>query len=408
MLRGISKIISPELLKILCEMAHEDEIAIADANYPAESMGKKKVVICTNIPSPYRVKFFNYLIDNYPKYNITIIYSAEAENDRGWNIDQIEIKNSINLKSKTLKIKGKLDNKYIHIPLNIINELNRVNPDVIVAAEYNPTCVLAYLWCRIKKRKFISWSDGTLSTEKNINIIQKIIRTTFCKNAQALIASSSKSKEAQLHYGAEEKKIFLSYLTVDINEYLNKKIKYNNKNILYVGNLSRRKGVDLLLKAMKNVDLDVVLNIVGDGPEKDNLFKLTNELYINNKVNFLGMKSGKELLEIYKQNDIFVIPSREDCFGLVITEAMCNSLPVISSKYADGAYDLIQDHINGFIVDPYDSKLFSKVIMEALSDTNTVKEMGSKAFEYIKKFSFKNVAVKYMKAIEYCFSGNNI
>lgn len=366
-------------------------------------MKKKRVVICTNIPSPYRVKLFNYLIDNYAKYDIMIIYSAQNENDRGWKLDNEEIKNSVMLKSKTIKLKGKLDYKYIHIPFNIIIELNKINPDAVVAAEYNPTCMLTFFWCKIKKRKFISWSDGTLNSEKNINNIQNITRKIFCKNASSLIASSTKTKEAQIYYGADIKKIFVSYLTVDINEYLYKKENYNNKNILFVGNLITRKGIDLLLKSLQNVKSEFVLNIVGDGIEKQNLIKLCKILRINDKVKFLGSKSGQELLDIYRSSDIFVIPSREDCFGLVITEAMCNSMPVISSKYAEGCYDLICDNENGFIVDPYDTNIFSKRLEELLDNKEKVQSMGKKSYEIVKNFDFKSVAPKYIEAIDYSF-----
>lgn len=69
---------------------------------------------------------------------------------------------------------------------------------------------------------------------------------------------------------------------------------------------------------------------------------------------FLGYQEGEPLQKLYRTADAFVLPTREDCFGLVLLEAMCASLPIISSKYADGARDLVSDGENGYIIDPED------------------------------------------------------
>ncbi|WP_283684342.1 glycosyltransferase [Clostridium perfringens] len=189
----------------------------------------KKICIVTNIPTPYRVDFFNYLIENFKNYDFKIIYSSTSEDDRGWNLDKKKIKNSYFLNSKSIIIKEKLDNKHIHFNFKIKKILNTYNPDIIIGCEYNPVTVNAYLWAKFNNKKYISWSDGTLNSEKNINFIQKIIRKVICKNSDALIASSSKTKEAQLKYGAKENNIFLSYLTINIDEYLYKKISLTIK-----------------------------------------------------------------------------------------------------------------------------------------------------------------------------------
>lgn len=360
----------------------------------------KKVAILTNIPAPYRIDLFNYLIDNYKQYQFKIIYSAVDEDDRGWKINNDDIRNSIFLESKSISLSGNLDKKHIHIPKDIINVLNNENPDVVIGSEYNPTCILAYLWSKLHRKKFISWSDGTLNSEKNISGMQKLIRKVICKGANALIASSTMTKEAQKTYGAKENKIFLSYLTVDIEKYLFNKKKIENNKILFVGRLTDIKGVDLLLEAVADIDDDFFINIVGDGPAKEKLINLTKKLNLSDKVNFLGAKSGNDLLNEYRSADIFVLPSRQDCFGLVITEAMCNSMPVIASKYSDGAYDLIENNINGFIVDPFNKNELREKISILLKNKLIAKSMGMESYIKVRKFSINNVAKEYVGAIE--------
>ena len=364
-------------------------------------MDKKRIIILTNIPSPYRVALFNYLIDNYIEYEFRIVYSASLEEDRGWKINNSEIKNSIFLKSKSIKMNGSLDYKHIHIPMDIVEVLNKENPDIVIASEYNPTALISYFWSKVKKKKYISWSDGTLNSEKNINSIQKILRKLICSGSDALIASSSMTKEAQKKYGAKPNKIFVSHLTVDINEYLHFKKNISNKQILFVGRLINIKGLDLLLEAIADIDKEFVVNIVGDGPEKENLIRLAKELKIQEKVNFLGSKQGNDLLDQYKKSDIFILPSRQDCFGVVITEAMCNCMPIIASKFADGAYDLIDKNINGFIVDPFNKNQLKKKIELLLNNKDIVIRMGNESYKKVGQFSIENISKEYIKAIEF-------
>lgn len=86
---------------------------------------------------------------------------------------------------------------------------------------------------------------------------------------------------------------------------------------------------------------------------------------------FLGYQEGEPLQKLYRTADAFVLPTREDCFGLVLLEAMCASLPIISSKYADGARDLVSDGENGYIIDPEDVDGFAEAIEKAAAGDMT-------------------------------------
>ncbi len=360
----------------------------------------KHVAIITNIPAPYRVDFFDYLKKNIKGYKFTVIYSSKNEDNRSWEIEQEKIADSVFLESKTVKIKKRYDTKYIHIPWKVSETLKMISPDVIVGSEYNPTVLLALQYCKKNKIPFVSWTDGTLYSERNINFLQKIFRKHVISSASAYIASSTKSKEAQIFYGASEEKINVSFLTIDTEKYIRKPQGTRTGKILYVGSLIGRKGVDLLLKALTKLKSDFELYLAGSGEEKNSLEKMANELRIGEKVHFLGQLKREELLEYYQTCDLFVLPTREDCFALVILEAICAGLPVICSKYADGAYDLIEEGKNGFIIDPFDEQELSDCIEKILTDHDFRETMQKKSVEIIRKFSFENVAKGYMQAIE--------
>lgn len=360
----------------------------------------KRVVIITNIPSPYRVDFFHYLQENVKKYEFHIVYSSVRNTSRQWHADESRIKNSVFLKSHNIKIKKRYDEHDIYIPYGVGKVLSELKPDVVVAMEYNPTILMAVHWCRKNKVKYISWTDGTLFSERNISKVQKMCRKYIISRADAFIGSSTASRETQIAYGANPNKCFISFLTVDLEKYVRDKTGFGNRQLVCVGGLIVRKGVDLLLEALALTDSSITLVVVGDGGERERLEQQAKDLGLEGRVSFKGFLEGQALYDCYSQSDAFVLPTREDCFGLVTLEAMCAHLPVISSKYADGARDLVEDGVTGIIVDPYDAKVFAKSIEELLMDKEKLAKMGQAGFDRINKFAFENVSKGYIEAID--------
>ncbi len=360
----------------------------------------KHAAIITNIPAPYRVDFFDYLQRNYKDYRFTIIYSSKNEDNRSWEIDQNKMNNCVFLESKTIKFKKRYDTRYVHIPWGVGKVLEQLKPDVVVGSEYNPTILQAVAYCRRKKIPYVSWTDGTLFSERNIGKVQRWSRKFVISSADAFIGSSTKSKEAQIFYGADEKKCHISFLAVDVEKYIQKPQGQGKGKILCVGSLIERKGVDLLLQALAKVESKFELYLAGGGDEKENLLQLAKKLKIEDQVHFLGQLSREELLKHYADSDLFVLPTREDCFALVILEAMCSKLPIVCSKYADGAYDLIEEGKNGFVIDPYDAKSFAGKIDLLLKDRQLRENMREQSEEVLDKFRFANISKGYVAAIE--------
>ena len=361
----------------------------------------KRAVFITNIPSPYRVDFFVYLQKNFPEYEFHVIFSGAGMENRKWSVELAELSNYTLLKSKTLIIRKRFDDRYVFLPVGVEKALREIGPDVVLAMEYNPTILRAVHWCRKKRVPFISWTDGTLHAERNFGKVQRLARRYVIPRAAAFVASSTASKWAQIAYGADEKKCFISYLTVDIGKYLREKKSYGGRQLIYVGSLIQRKGLDLLLSALARTSEDIRLMVVGEGQERELLAKQAKELGIAERIEFKGYVEGEALRNLYAGSDVFILPTREDCFGLVILEAMCASLPVISSKYADGAFDLIEEGGNGYIVDPEDTAAFAERIEAAFSDEERLAGMGKRSYEKAHEFAFSEVSKGCIAALEF-------
>lgn len=369
-----------------------------------------RILLITNIPAPYRVDLFNYLQKHQLEHEYHVIYTSKNEENRMWSVDESNLHNSIILKSKVLKIKGRNDDRFIHVPGNLIKEINRILPDVIIAWEYNPSSILALLWCKVHKKKFIHLTDGTLFSERNIGPIQKMSRKIIISKADAYIASSTKAKEKLLAWGAKEQNIFISLLTVDIAPYKLAKRDTRNNIILYVGRIVRKKGLDLLINTLPEIGCDFQLRIVGNGT-KEQITELKNRaasLGVEDKIEWLGFKSGQDLVDEYANASVFVLPTREDCFGLVLLEALCSGTPIVSSKYADGAYDIIINNENGFIIDPDNSLEFARAIEYIINNETIQREFSENCRSHIEKFEFKTVSQGYRKAIAFVLNRRDV
>lgn len=365
---------------------------------------KTRVAIITNVPSPYRVDFFYFLQTHYENYDFSIIYYCNDSMARQWKADEDRILNSYYVPSKTIRIKKHFDDHFISFPVGVGKLLSKLSPQVVAAMEYSPAILQTMHWCRKNKIPYVSWTDGTINSEKNIGRLQKLSRKYIFKRADAFIGSSHAARDNQLRYGADEEHCHISMLTVDLDKYyVNDRTGYPDK-LLYVGSLIERKGVDLLIRGLAACDNKrVKLVIVGGGRERDNLVELAKELGVPDRIEFKGFLEGAALKECYRDAGAFVLPTREDCFGLVLIEAMCAGLPIIVSKFSDGAAETVTDGVNGYIIDPNDAKEFAGAIDRVFGtdDDEAVRaQLGRASYEATDKFRFKNVAVGYLEAIE--------
>lgn len=363
----------------------------------------KKVVIITNAPAPYRVAFFHYLQTTESNYQFHVIYTSQNENiGRAWQVSSEDLGSHSFLECKVITLKRRYDNKHIVISTGIQKQLSNLQPDIVICMEYNLTILQAVHWCQTHHVPFLSWSDGTSNSEKNINRLQLAFRHYVIRRAKGFISSSTATLEHQTALGANHKNCYKSLLTVDIDKYLQEKpASYiPGTSLLYVGSLIGRKGLDLLFPALALTDPKIELYIVGDGGEKDALLEQANLLGISNRIHFLGYLEGDALNACYQNFDAFILPTREDCFGLVMLEAMCASLPVIASKYADGAFDLITSEKYGSIVDPYDPQELANAITSLFSDPSVLAEKQHACYMHAKEFSFKNVSHAFYEALD--------
>ncbi len=169
--------------------------------------------------------------------------------------------------------------------------------------------------------------------------------------------------------------------------YPNESSKLNNKVVLAVGRQSYQKGYDRLLRSWKKVSLkypDWVLHIYGKFDKALMLENLATELGVSKSVYFFP--PVKDIIQVYLKSSIYVMSSRFEGFGMVLTEAMSCGLPVISYDCPCGPKDIITNDEDGILVPNNNIDLFSKAILTLIEDENTKKRLGAKAKQSAKRY----------------------
>ena len=139
---------------------------------------------------------------------------------------------------------------------------------------------------------------------------------------------------------------------------------------VYVGQLIPRKGLDLWISAAKELRSRTTqpfkLRLVGGG-EEDWVTSLVREAGLEDIVERPGFLSGDALRESIRSADVFVLPSRQDTYAVVVHEAACLGLPLIVSKHAGASEGIVRENENGFVIDPEDRNNFVEVMGSLLN-----------------------------------------
>ncbi|MCP4177245.1 MAG: glycosyltransferase family 4 protein [bacterium] len=178
-----------------------------------------------------------------------------------------------------------------------------------------------------------------------------------------------------------ESKIKKIYPIINISENLN--IKGNDNEILFIGQLIRGKGVDLLLDSLKKMNLDFKLNIVGKGNDESFIKNLIHEYKLEDKVNMVGFTLETD--KWYDSASLVAVPSRwQEPFGLIGGEAYSHFKPVVAFDVG-GISEWLKDGVNGFLVNEYDTKTFAEKIEFLLTHKNKSEKMGIAGNSFMKE-----------------------
>jgi glycosyltransferase involved in cell wall biosynthesis/peptidoglycan/xylan/chitin deacetylase (PgdA/CDA1 family) len=225
----------------------------------------------------------------------------------------------------------------------------------------------------------VSMTKGRLLTDRIISVYEKRVLPNMLRYASAVICASDPVRDTFLR--KQRSKSLTVTPGVDTALFTPAAVAPEN-TLLYVGSLAKsdkHKGVHVLLKAMKTVVKEwpeARLMLVGEGDGRADYEALAMRYGLSDNVRFLGGQYGPDLYEAYREASVFVLPSFNESFGMVVLEAMASGIPVVSTPV--GAIPMqITDDQNGYLVQPGDSAMLAKKLIYLLQHPKIARQFGA-------------------------------
>lgn len=179
--------------------------------------------------------------------------------------------------------------------------------------------------------------------------------------------------------------------------------KLTEKRLISVGRLSEEKGyMDLIgiFSVISKEHPDWLLDIIGDGNEREKLEKYIKNLGLENKVKLHGFRNKEYIDDMLHKSSIYLMTSHTESFGIVLIEAMSHGLPCIAFSSAEGANELIDSGKNGYLVHNRNNRAYIEKVEDLINDIDARKRVGKDARKSIKKYHGEEVIKEWYKIIE--------
>ena len=384
-----------------------------------------KILYCNPVFFEYRLPFIKELMRLF-KGNFYTMYSVNRYNICGKAKFCKQIKeelgaNAIPFKkdyifdtySMSFKMKDIEKGKRIPITFGFLRTIYKLKPDIIITVGYFQWTPLILLYSFLYRIPVYMEYERTLHTERNANKLKIWQRKIFNKRFTGFLVNGEETKKYLESLNVPFSKIHIVGMSADAcflqkgiskmrseeKDKFRKKIQPNSNGLLFlfVGQIVERKGVRCLLNAWtkfyKTHTNDILL-LIGGGNQ---LNEFQQKYKAEPSIKLLGKVEYETIYKYYAIADVFIMPTIEDNWSLVVPEAMACGLPVSTSIYNGCHTELVHKDENGITFDPYKEE----TLIEALDyfHHQDLKKMGLKSVEIEKQFNTKSCALRVYQAL---------
>ncbi|WP_169777290.1 glycosyltransferase family 4 protein [Campylobacter mucosalis] len=343
----------------------------------------KKILIQYNYILHYRKAFFNELAKYY---EVTVLHSGKK------SVTQKDLYKEIIVPVK--KIGPFYFQKYV------VSEVKKNLYDIHIALfDVRWINTVMSIYFKNKRSKFIWW--GAWLTK---SFVANKIRLFFTKKADANVFYTYGAKKDFIGLGILDNNLFVANNTFDVGTGVKSYENINKNRILFVGSLDKRKQNDFLINAFYNSLLEIqdniILTFIGDGPEKDYLQTLVKDKNIESRVEFVGRINEPDLLQNYYKESIVSVSFGQA--GLSVLQSLGYGVPFITkiNAISGGEKFNIKDRVNGFFCEDSQDSL-KNTLIEICNNIEFARVLGKNAYEYYSKYcTIENMVQGFRDAIE--------
>lgn len=342
-----------------------------------------RIIYWNNIPAPYMVERFNALVRR-GSFEFEAWFSARTEKGRSWSVDE---------RSWEFRYRYMYGGRGGWRALTTPQRLLRENvPDVFVSLYAGPAFLLGSFIAQRRGARTAFWLERTFDSVVTRRRWKESLKSRVLPKADGILTTGEDGRDFARRYAVRENRLFTVPHVVDFARYarqsadglaereeLRSRLGLRGLTFVYVGKLTRAKGLDYLVEAFvalaRPANADVSLLLVGDGADEALLRGQCEQAGVRNVV-FAGFYGADTLPHLYAAGDVFVFPTLGDTFGMVVSEAMACGLPVIATSSSGEIRERVSEGVNGFIVPPADSVTLAERMALLASDAELRKRMG--------------------------------
>lgn len=373
---------------------------------------KRRLVIITEIISPYRIPLFNALAQ-HPGVDLHVIFLGETDpNLREWRVYRDEITFSFQVLRSWRKRIGRYN---ALLNARILSALKKSLPEAILCGGYSYVASWEALWwARKHDVPFLLWSESHQQDRRRQLAPVEFLKRQFLRRCSGFVVPGRSALDYLKTQNVGDQPTFIAPNAVDNKLFAvgadrarkhptarREHLKLPRRYYLFVGRLVREKGIFELLKAYAQLDAwmrqQIGLVIVGDGPCRLQLQEVAAGVSPGTVV-FPGFVHREELVDYYGLAEAFVLPTYTDTWGMVVNEAMACGLPVIVSQLAGCTADLVQEGCNGILVQSKDVASLEAAMKRIGGDAELIRRMGEVSARLILDYSPEKWAASVAEA----------
>jgi glycosyltransferase involved in cell wall biosynthesis len=285
--------------------------------------------------------------------------------------------------------------------------LTSLSPEVVISNNFSPWTLTSTL---MGYPTVLFW-EGTHHTERTVGRLRTRLRRWIAKQVVAFVVNGTLSRRYLIDtIGVPPERIIEGGICAepppaDVRPAPKTLRPGDPLRCLFVGQMVGRKGVPHLLHAARILEsrlgrqAQFEIDLVGDGPELPRYQSLAGELGIQNRVHFGGFFAPGRIWHCYEQAHVFVLPTLQDNWPLVVPEAMSMGLPVLVSKHTGSVPDLIREGENGYSFDPEDHERLAYHLEQYVKNPDLIRKHGQRSIELVSPFNPQRAANAFLWAI---------
>ncbi len=356
-------------------------------------MAKTKVLYLSNIEVPYRTKFFNLLGE---ECDLTVLYERKQSSNR--NKEWVKSEKSSYHKEYLGGINLGNERSF---SLGVLRYVFADYDKIIVGCFNDPVQMLAIIAMRIARRKYYVNVDGKMF-DSGSNLKRRL-RKFFVKGAQGYFCAGEKVSSYLKDFIETDKPIYPYLLSsMDKSEVDGIKLpdfSERNNRILVVGQYEDYKGLDIAVNLAKDFQ-DISFTFVGMGRKQEEFDGLLRENGVINAESIAFLRKN-DLYELYKTYGLLVLPSRQECWGLVINECAGFGMPIVSTFGSGAAEEFLSPKYENYLAIPGSIESLHECLERFLNAPFDEKEeYGKWLFEKSKKYYIEENVESFIQGLE--------